>query len=80
MKKNIFITIETEGSHFLPTDYPINLLSISPKFSNSCTCTWGIPTPQGAVTDQRMIDRHNKLRLNYESNKTINCLPFRFPY
>ena len=27
-EKNIFITIETEGSHFLPTDYPINLLSL----------------------------------------------------
>ena len=28
-EREIFITIETEGSHFLPTDYPINLLSIS---------------------------------------------------
>jgi|TARA_B110000438_G_scaffold251077_1_gene255299 7-carboxy-7-deazaguanine synthase len=67
-EKNIFITIETEGSHFLPTDYPINLLSISPKFSNSVPVL-GVSTPQGAVTDQRMIDRHNKLRLNYESIK-----------
>ena len=29
-ERDILITIETEGSHFLPTDYPINLLSISP--------------------------------------------------
>ena len=67
-EKDIFITIETEGSHFLPTDYPINLLSISPKFSNSVPVL-GVATPQGATTDQRMIDRHNKFRLNNEAIK-----------
>jgi len=67
-EKDIFITIETEGSHFLPTDYPINLLSISPKFSNSVPVL-GVSTPQGATTDQRMIDRHNKFRLNNEAIK-----------
>ena len=67
-EKDIFITIETEGSHFLPTDYPINLLSISPKFSNSVPKI-GVATPQGATTDQRMIDRHNKFRLNNEAIK-----------
>ena len=65
-ERNIFITIETEGSHFLPTDYPINLLSISPKLSNSVPVL-GVLTPQGAVTDQNMIDRHNKYRLNYDA-------------
>ena len=65
-EKNIFITIETEGSHFVPTDYPINLLSISPKFSNSVPIL-GVATPKGAITDQRLIDRHNKFRLNYEA-------------
>jgi len=65
-KNDIFITIETEGSHFLPTDYPINLLSISPKFSNSIPVL-GVKTPQGAITDQKMIDRHNKFRLNYDA-------------
>ena len=67
-ERDIFITIETEGSHFLPTDYPINLLSISPKFSNSIPVI-GVSTPQGKVTDQRMIDRHNKLRVNKEAIK-----------
>ena len=67
-ERDIFITIETEGSHFLPTDYPINLLSISPKFSNSIPHL-GVATPQGAVTDQRMIDRHNKFRVNKEAIK-----------
>jgi len=65
-ERNIFITIETEGSHFVPTDYPINLLSISPKLSNSIPVL-GVLTPQGAVTDQNMIDRHNKFRLNYDA-------------
>ena len=67
-ERDIFITIETEGSHFLPTDFPINLLSISPKFSNSVPVL-GVATPQGATTDQRMIDRHNKFRLNNEAIK-----------
>ena len=65
-ENNIFITIETEGSHFLPTDYPINLLSISPKFSNSVPVI-GVETPQGATTDERMIKRHNKFRLNIDA-------------
>ena len=67
-ERNIFITIETEGSHFLPTDFPIGLLSISPKFSNSIP-TLGVKTPQGADVDQRMIDKHNSLRVNKEAIK-----------
>ena len=67
-ERDIFITIETEGSHFLPTDYPINLLSISPKFSNSVPVL-GVETPQGAITDQKMIDRHNKFRVNKDAIK-----------
>ena len=67
-ENNIFITMETEGSHFLPTDYPINLLSISPKFSNSVPVI-GTLTPQGKVTDEKMIRQHNKLRLNYPTTK-----------
>ena len=65
---DIFITIETEGSHFLPTDYPINLLSISPKFSNSVPVV-GVETPQGGITDEKMINQHNKLRLNKDAIK-----------
>jgi len=67
-KRNIFITIETEGSHFLPTDYPINLLSISPKFSNSVPVV-GVETPEGKITDEKMIKQHNKFRLNYPAIK-----------
>ena len=67
-EKDIFITIETEGSHFLPTDYPIDLLSISPKFSNSVPVVGAI-TPQGVVADERMIKTHNRFRLNKEAIK-----------
>ena len=65
-ERNLFITIETEGSHFLPTDYPINLISLSPKFANSVRVI-GVSTPQGKVTDQKMIDQHNKFRMNYKA-------------
>ncbi len=65
-ENGIFITIETEGSHFLATDYPINLLSISPKFSNSIPVV-GVETPQGAITDERMVKHHNKFRLNIDA-------------
>ena len=65
-KQGIFITIETEGSHFIETDYPIGLVSLSPKFSNSNPRV-GISTPQGKEVDQKMIDQHNKLRLNKDA-------------
>ena len=65
-ERDIFITIETEGSHFLPTDYPINLLSISPKFSNSIPVV-GAVTPQGAIVDEKMIKKHNSKRCNIEA-------------
>ena len=65
-ERNLFITIETEGSHFVPTDYPINLISLSPKFANSVPVL-GVATPQGKVTDQKMIDQHNKFRMNYKA-------------
>lgn len=67
-ERNIFITIETEGSHFLNTDYPINLLSISPKFSNSVPQI-GVETPQGSIVDEKMVKQHNKFRLNKEAIK-----------
>lgn len=67
-ERGIVITIETEGSHFIETDYPIDLISLSPKFSNSVP-KLGVLTPKGAVVDQKMIDQHNKLRLNKEAIK-----------
>ena len=69
-KRGIIITIETEGSHFIETDYPLGLVSLSPKFSNSVP-KLGIKTPKGADVDQRMIDTHNRLRLNKEAIKQM---------
>jgi len=67
-ERDILITIETEGSHFIATDYPIGLISLSPKFNNSVPVL-GVHTPQGTVTDEAMIRQHNKLRLNYTAIK-----------
>jgi 7-carboxy-7-deazaguanine synthase len=69
-ERNILITIETEGSHYIETDYPINLLSISPKFSNSVPVV-GAVTPAGKVVDERMIKVHNRLRKNTEAIKKM---------
>jgi len=67
-ERDIFVTRENEGSHFHPTDFPINLLSISPKFSNSVPVI-GVETPEGKITDERMVKQHNKFRLNYPAIK-----------
>lgn len=64
--RDLIMTIETEGSHFVPTDYPIDLISLSPKFSNSIPKK-GITTPQGKVVDNEFIKMHNRLRLNKEA-------------
>jgi 7-carboxy-7-deazaguanine synthase len=64
--RGIFITIETEGSHFIETDHQIGLVSLSPKFTNSVPRI-GVLTPQGKEVDQKMIDQHNKLRLHKEN-------------
>ena len=65
-ERGILITIETEGSHYLETDFPIGLISLSPKFSNSVPVVGAI-TPAGAVTDEKMVNQHNKLRLNKDA-------------
>ena len=69
-ERGIIITIETEGSHYIETDYPINLLSISPKFSNSVPVE-GAVTPGGKVVDQKFIDIHNRKRLNTTAIKQM---------
>ena len=65
-ERGIYITIETEGSHFVKTDFPIGLISLSPKFSNSVPKI-GAVTPAGKEVDERMIKIHNRLRLNKEA-------------
>jgi 7-carboxy-7-deazaguanine synthase len=71
-ERGILVTIETEGSHFLETDNPIDLISLSPKFSNSVPRV-GITTPGGKVVDERFVKTHNRLRLHYENiRKTLD--------
>ena len=65
-KRGIITTIETEGSHFIETSMPFDLVSISPKFSNSVP-KLGATTPLGSIVDQKMIDQHNKFRLHKEN-------------
>jgi len=65
-ERDILITIETEGSHFVETDYPIGLISLSPKFRNSIPVVGAI-TPQKMVVDEKMVRQHEKFRLNYEA-------------
>ena len=63
-KRGIIVTIETEGSAFVETDYPLDLLSISPKFSNSVP-TIGARTPGGRVVDERMIKKMMEFHKDY---------------
>ena len=69
-ERDIIITIETEGSHFVETDYPINLLSLSPKFSNSIPVV-GAVTPGGVTVDQKFVNIHNRKRMNTEAIKQM---------
>jgi 7-carboxy-7-deazaguanine synthase len=69
-KNKIIVTIETEGSHYIETDYPIDLISLSPKFSNTLP-KLGITTPLGKEVNQSFIDQHNKFRLNHQATKLM---------
>jgi len=71
-ERGILITIETEGSHFVETDYPIGLISLSPKFSNSVPVV-GVSTPGGKIVDEKMVKIHNRFRLNKDAiRKTLD--------
>ena len=63
--KGIITTIETEGSHFIATEHPIDLVSLSPKFSNSIP-KLGELTPLGKVVDEKFINQHNRFRMNLD--------------
>ena len=69
-ERKIIVTIETEGSHYIETDYPLDLLSISPKFSNSVPVVGAI-TPGGTVVDEKFIKTHNRKRLNLDAIKSM---------
>jgi len=69
-ERGIFLTMETEGSHFVETDLPIDLVSLSPKFSNSIPRI-GIKTPLGDTVDEKFIKQHNKFRMKTDIMKQM---------
>lgn len=69
-EKDLKITLETEGSHFVKTPYPLYLISLSPKFSNTIPII-GQKTPKGKIVDSAFISQHNKYRLNYDAIKQM---------
>jgi 7-carboxy-7-deazaguanine synthase len=78
-ERDILITIETEGSAFVETDYPLGLISISPKFSNSVPVV-GAVTPAGRTVDERFIKVHNRHRLNTDSIKRMMAFHIDYHY
>ena len=76
-ERGIIITMETEGSHFIETDYPIDLISLSPKFSNSVP-KLGVLTPKGATTDQKGAAGTNTVIVDILNQYAIlqKCLTF----
>ncbi|MCF6806802.1 7-carboxy-7-deazaguanine synthase QueE [Thiotrichales bacterium 19S9-12] len=66
----LLITLETEGSHFVKTPYPIGLLSLSPKFSNTIPSI-NQKTPHGKLVTEAMVKQHNKYRLNFKAIKEM---------
>jgi 7-carboxy-7-deazaguanine synthase len=64
--RDMFITIETEGSRYIETDIPIDLVSLSPKFSNSRPIPGSI-TPDGKLVTEKHLALHEKNRCNYDA-------------
>lgn len=60
-----FITLETEGSHFVDTNPRIDLVSLSPKLSNSIPPI-GSLSPKGAKVDWHWLRQHEKYRMQLE--------------
>lgn len=69
-QQGIYTTLETEGSYGLQTTIPFDLVSLSPKLSNSIPLL-GIKTPKGKIVDQRFVDQHNKHRCNIEAMQSL---------
>jgi 7-carboxy-7-deazaguanine synthase len=69
-KKGI-VTMETEGSHPLITDHRIDVISLSPKFSNSVPVLGTEILNTGKIVDQKFIDQHNKFRNRYDAIRQL---------
>jgi 7-carboxy-7-deazaguanine synthase len=69
-KKGI-VTMETEGSHPLITDHRIDVISLSPKFSNSVPVLGVKIINTEKIVDQKFIDQHNKFRGKYDAIRQL---------
>jgi 7-carboxy-7-deazaguanine synthase len=69
-KKGI-VTMETEGSHPLITDHRIDVISLSPKFSNSVPVLGTKIINTEKIVDQKFIDQHNKFRGKYDAIRQL---------
>lgn len=67
---NMFVTMETEGSEFIETDIVIDLLSLSPKFSNS-TPYVGLVGPNSKLVTENMVKQHESKRQNYVAMRKL---------
>ena len=69
-QRKMFVTLETEGSHFMQTDYPLDLISLSPKLTNSVPIL-GLKTPKGKRVDHQFIAQHNRYRLKLDAMRAM---------
>ncbi|MBK2126191.1 7-carboxy-7-deazaguanine synthase QueE [Fangia hongkongensis] len=66
----LFVTLETEGSHFIQTDHPFDLISLSPKLSNASPVLNTL-TPKNKTVTESFIKQHHKYRLNYRAMREM---------
>ena len=64
-----YITIETEGSEYVETKG--DLISLSPKLSNSTPRPGTIMSYTGKVVTEKDKERHEKWRCNYDAMKSL---------
>ena len=64
-----YITIETEGSEYVSTEG--DLISLSPKLSNSTPRPGTVMPFSGKVVTEKHKERHEKWRCNYDAMKML---------
>lgn len=65
----LYVTIETEGSEYVDTG--ADLISLSPKFSNSTPRVGSIKPWDGSLVTEKDKDQHEKWRRNYPAMKAL---------
>jgi 7-carboxy-7-deazaguanine synthase len=68
MKEIYLLLLRLKEAIFLLLTIPLGFLVLVLSFPIAVPVV-GVETPQGAITDQKMVDRHNKFRLNKDAIK-----------